>query len=155
MFSMTKLGHGRLSRRKFLMEAAAASAGLTMSLGSSNIGAQAAQGATARNSSRDRLEQALARIADRNGEGVRTVLTVYANAARAAADASDARARAGNTLGPLDGAIVTIKDLFDVAGEPTRAGVENPRPRGARQHGCHGGASSARGRCGDCPARPT
>ena len=26
------------------------------------------------------------------------------------------------TLGPLDGAIVTIKDLFDVAGEPTRAG---------------------------------
>jgi len=30
--------------------------------------------------------------------------------------------RAGITLGPLDGAIVSIKDLFDVAGEPTRAG---------------------------------
>jgi aspartyl-tRNA(Asn)/glutamyl-tRNA(Gln) amidotransferase subunit A len=39
-----------------------------------------------------------------------------------AADAADARARAGITLGPLDGAIVSIKDLFDVAGEATRAG---------------------------------
>jgi aspartyl-tRNA(Asn)/glutamyl-tRNA(Gln) amidotransferase subunit A len=28
----------------------------------------------------------------------------------------------GLSLGPLDGAIVSIKDLFDVAGEPTRAG---------------------------------
>jgi aspartyl-tRNA(Asn)/glutamyl-tRNA(Gln) amidotransferase subunit A len=37
-------------------------------------------------------------------------------------DAADARARSGMSLGPLDGAIVSIKDLFDVAGEPTRAG---------------------------------
>ena len=28
----------------------------------------------------------------------------------------------GASLGPLDGNIVSIKDLFDVAGEPTRAG---------------------------------
>src|SRR4249919_60232 len=73
-------------------------------------------------SCRDRLEQALSRIADPKGEGARACLTVYADAARAAADAADARARAGISLGPLDGAIVTIKDLFDVAGEPTRAG---------------------------------
>ena len=73
-------------------------------------------------SARDRLEQALARIADPNGEGARACLTVYADAARAAADAADARARTGISLGPLDGAIVSIKDLFDVAGEPTRAG---------------------------------
>jgi aspartyl-tRNA(Asn)/glutamyl-tRNA(Gln) amidotransferase subunit A len=72
--------------------------------------------------SRDRLEQALAQICDPNGEGSRACLTVYADAARAAADAADARARAGITLGPLDGAILTIKDLFDVAGEVTRAG---------------------------------
>ena len=39
-----------------------------------------------------------------------------------AADAADARSRAGMTLGPLDGTIVSIKDLFDVAGEVTRAG---------------------------------
>jgi aspartyl-tRNA(Asn)/glutamyl-tRNA(Gln) amidotransferase subunit A len=68
------------------------------------------------------LEQALARIADPKGEGGRACLTVYANAARAAADASDARTSRGRPLGSLDGAIVSIKDLFDVAGEPTRAG---------------------------------
>ena len=73
-------------------------------------------------SCRDRLEQALARIADPKGEGERACLTVYANAARAAADASDARTSRGRPLGSLDGAIVSIKDLFDVAGEPTRAG---------------------------------
>jgi aspartyl-tRNA(Asn)/glutamyl-tRNA(Gln) amidotransferase subunit A len=71
---------------------------------------------------RDRLEQALARIADPKGEGARACLTVYADAARAAADASDARAARDRSLGPLDGAIISIKDLFDVAGEPTRAG---------------------------------
>jgi aspartyl-tRNA(Asn)/glutamyl-tRNA(Gln) amidotransferase subunit A len=71
---------------------------------------------------RDRLEEALARIADPKGEGARACLTVYTNAARDAANAADARARAGLSLGPLDGAIISIKDLFDVAGEPTRAG---------------------------------
>jgi aspartyl-tRNA(Asn)/glutamyl-tRNA(Gln) amidotransferase subunit A len=73
-------------------------------------------------SCRDRLEQTLARIADPSGEGSRTCLTVYAQNARAAADAADARAARGASLGPLDGSIVSIKDLFDVAGEPTRAG---------------------------------
>jgi aspartyl-tRNA(Asn)/glutamyl-tRNA(Gln) amidotransferase subunit A len=73
-------------------------------------------------SCRDRLEQALARIADPTGGGARACLTVYADATRAAADAADARAVRGDALGPLDGAIVSIKDLFDVAGEPTRAG---------------------------------
>ena len=73
-------------------------------------------------SCRDRLERALDRIADPKGEGARTCLTVYANTARAAADAADARAGFGISLGPLDGAIVSIKDLFDVAGEVTRAG---------------------------------
>jgi len=72
--------------------------------------------------SRDRLEDALARIVDPQGEGARACLTVYADAARTAADAADARERHGMALGPLDGAILTIKDLFDVAGEPTRAG---------------------------------
>jgi aspartyl-tRNA(Asn)/glutamyl-tRNA(Gln) amidotransferase subunit A len=75
-----------------------------------------------RASCRDRLEQALARIADPKGEGARACLTVYADAARAAADAADARAGRGALLGPFDGTIVSIKDLFDVAGEPTRAG---------------------------------
>jgi aspartyl-tRNA(Asn)/glutamyl-tRNA(Gln) amidotransferase subunit A len=73
-------------------------------------------------SCRDRLEQALARIADPKGEGARACLTIYADAARVAADASDMRAARGRTLGPLDGTIISIKDLFDIAGEPTRAG---------------------------------
>jgi aspartyl-tRNA(Asn)/glutamyl-tRNA(Gln) amidotransferase subunit A len=73
-------------------------------------------------SSRERLEQALHRIDDQAGEGARACLTLYREAAKAAAEAADARARHGISLGPLDGAIVTIKDLFDVAGEPTRAG---------------------------------
>ncbi|MEI8152138.1 MAG: amidase [Hyphomicrobiales bacterium] len=73
-------------------------------------------------SARDRLEQALTRIADPTGEGRRACLTIYADTARAAADAADARAKAGQPLGPLDGAIVSIKDLYDVAGEVTRAG---------------------------------
>ena len=84
---------------------------------------------------RERLEQALARIADPKGEGARAYLTVYAGAARAAADAADARAAFGVSLGPLDGAIVSIKDLFDVAGEPTRAGskvlAEEAKPAAA------------------------
>jgi len=75
-----------------------------------------------RASAREHLDAALARIADPAGEGARACLTVYREAAQAAADASDARRRAGISLGPLDGVIVTVKDLFDVAGEVTRAG---------------------------------
>ncbi|MER8828870.1 amidase [Mesorhizobium sp. M0938] len=72
-------------------------------------------------SARDRLEAVLSRLAVRaNNESV--FVKLYPEAARVAADAADARRKAGVTLGPLDGAIVSIKDLFDVAGEPTTAG---------------------------------
>ncbi|MBV9261677.1 MAG: amidase, partial [Pseudolabrys sp.] len=74
------------------------------------------------NSSAAGLEQALARINDPKGEGARCCLTIYREEAFKAAQASDARRAAGKTLGPLDGAIVTIKDLYDVKGEVTRAG---------------------------------
>jgi len=82
-------------------------------------------------SSRERLEAALARIDDPKGEGARACLTVYRAAAAAAADAADARAKAGVSLGPLDGTIVSIKDLFDVAGEVTRAGSKVLAEEGA------------------------
>ena len=75
-----------------------------------------------RQSARERLTAALASIDNPQGEGAKAVLTVYRDAALAAAEASDARARTGTLLGPLDGAIVTVKDLFDVAGDVTRAG---------------------------------
>jgi aspartyl-tRNA(Asn)/glutamyl-tRNA(Gln) amidotransferase subunit A len=71
---------------------------------------------------RDRLEQCLARIADPQGEGARAFIHVSAERARAEADAADARRRHGTTLGPLDGTIVSIKDLFDTAGERTTVG---------------------------------
>ncbi|MBI1204544.1 MAG: amidase [Rhodopseudomonas sp.] len=73
-------------------------------------------------SARERLEAALARIDDAAGEGARACPTVYRERAKVEAEAADARASAGLSLGPLDGAIVSIKDLFDVAGEVTRAG---------------------------------
>jgi aspartyl-tRNA(Asn)/glutamyl-tRNA(Gln) amidotransferase subunit A len=73
-------------------------------------------------SARERLEAALGRIDDPKGEGARACLTVYRDQAKAAADAADARAKAGVSLGPIDGTIVSIKDLFDVAGEVTRVG---------------------------------
>jgi len=73
-------------------------------------------------SARDRLAAALARIEDPKGEGMRACLAIYREQAMAAADAADARAKAGISLGVLDGTIMTIKDLFDVAGEVTRAG---------------------------------
>lgn len=114
-----------ITRRKFAADLTTGGAATAVALvsGSSALGAQiTAPGNVQRRPARDRLETALARIADPKGEGARACLTVYTEAARAAADAADARARAGITLGPLDGAIVTIKDLFDVAGEPTRAG---------------------------------
>jgi aspartyl-tRNA(Asn)/glutamyl-tRNA(Gln) amidotransferase subunit A len=73
-------------------------------------------------SSRDRLEACLARIADPTGEGSRAFTKLYADQARAAADASDRRVQFGQSLGPLDGRIISIKDLFDMPGETTTAG---------------------------------
>ena len=46
----------------------------------------------------------------------------YADAALAAARHADAMAKAGVAAGPLGGLPVTVKDLFDIAGEPTAAG---------------------------------
>ncbi len=70
---------------------------------------------------RDRLESILSRLAARADEE-RVFSKVYAERARAEADAADARHKTGQPIGPLDGRIVSIKDLFDVAGEPTLAG---------------------------------
>lgn len=75
-------------------------------------------------SARDRLEACLARIEAPEGEGKRAFIKILAESAREAADAADARARRGLSLGPLDGVIVSIKDLFDMAGEITTAGAK-------------------------------
>ena len=103
-----------------------------------------------RTSARERLDAALARIADPKGEGARACLTIYREQALAAADAADARARNGISLGPLDGAIVSIKDLFDVAGEVTRAGSKFIAEEGKAGSGrCAHRAPAAPGGRGD------
>ena len=84
--------------------------------------ALAADLAADRTTSRTLVEEALARIADPAGEGSRVFVKVYAEAARAAADAQDRLRRAGYVASPLAGLPVSIKDLFDVAGEVTLAG---------------------------------
>lgn len=68
------------------------------------------------------LETCLERIADPAGEGARTYTRVHAEAARAQADAADAAFRSGAPTRPLEGVPVSIKDLFDVAGDVTTAG---------------------------------
>jgi len=70
-----------------------------------------------RTTSRALVEGALSRIADPAGEGSRVFVKVYADAARVAADAQDRLRGAGYVASPLAGIPVSIKDLFDVAGE--------------------------------------
>ena len=78
--------------------------------------------AAGRTTSRALIEAALTRIADTAGEGARTFIKVYSDTARAAADAQDRLRAAGYVASPLAGLPVSIKDLFDVAGERTLAG---------------------------------
>src|SRR5690554_1697245 len=67
-------------------------------------------------------QAALARIDDPDGEGKRTFTRVYRDQALASAPASDILGGAGLTRSPIDGLPISIKDLFDVAGETTLAG---------------------------------
>jgi aspartyl-tRNA(Asn)/glutamyl-tRNA(Gln) amidotransferase subunit A len=82
----------------------------------------AADLAGARTTSRRLTEEALARIADPAGEGARAFLKVYAESALAEADFCDRLRKGGVRRSLVDGLPVSIKDLFDVAGDVTRAG---------------------------------
>jgi len=72
-----------------------------------------------------RLEQTLARVAQAGSDEAATFRVVHAERARAEARAAQERHRAGRRLGPLDGALVSVKDLFDIAGDVTVAGARN------------------------------
>ncbi|MFN7220611.1 MAG: amidase family protein, partial [Burkholderiales bacterium] len=65
---------------------------------------------------------ALERISDPAGEGARAFVRVNAAAAKREARAFDEQRVAGKSGGPLAGVTISIKDLFDVAGEVTTAG---------------------------------
>ena len=64
----------------------------------------------------------LEKIADPNGEGARAFIKVYADTALAAARASDTARANGLVASPLAGIPISVKDLFDIGGEITRAG---------------------------------
>ena len=78
--------------------------------------------AAGRTTSRELVDQALARIADPAGEGARAFMQVHADAARADAQHSDRLRKAGVVRSLVEGLPVSVKDLFDIAGEATRAG---------------------------------
>lgn len=78
--------------------------------------------ASGRTTARALVEDCLARIADPQGEGGRAFTRVNADAARAAADAQDGLRKAGAAPSPFAGIPISVKDLFDVAGEVTTAG---------------------------------
>ncbi len=81
------------------------------------VASLAASLAAGRTTSRALIEEALARIADPASEGRRCFVRVYADSARQAADAHDKLRAAGYVASPLAGLPVSIKDLFDVAGD--------------------------------------
>ena len=78
--------------------------------------------AAGRTTSRALVETALARIAEPAGEGACAFMKVYADSARADADQADRLRKAGIVRSVVDGLPISVKDLFDVGGDVTRAG---------------------------------
>src|SRR5882672_7668684 len=83
------------------------------------LNADLASGAT---TSRELVEQCFGRIADPAGEGARAFIKLYPEAARGEADFADRLRQSGVRRSPVDGLPIAVKDLFDVAGDVTRAG---------------------------------
>ena len=81
-----------------------------------------AQLAAGRCSSRELVEACLANIEDGAGEGRRAFLQVDRSGALAQADAVDAQRARGAAVPAYAGIPISIKDLFDIAGQVTRAG---------------------------------
>jgi len=77
---------------------------------------------TGTTTSRALVEECLEHISDAHGEGSRVFTKVYADAARAEAARQDAARRSGTEASPLAGIPLSVKDLFDVAGDVTAAG---------------------------------
>src|SRR5947209_7127231 len=85
--------------------------------------AQAAAALNTGAKSRGLTEECLARIENKAGEGQRTFLKVHAEAALAAADFHDRMRASGAAVSRFAGIPISIKDLFDIAGDVTTAGT--------------------------------
>jgi aspartyl-tRNA(Asn)/glutamyl-tRNA(Gln) amidotransferase subunit A len=75
-----------------------------------------------RTTARKLVEECIARIADPAGEGQRAFIHVDKNAAIEAADAMDHLRKAHAAPSRFAGIPISIKDLFDIKGQVTRAG---------------------------------
>jgi aspartyl-tRNA(Asn)/glutamyl-tRNA(Gln) amidotransferase subunit A len=75
-----------------------------------------------RTSARKLVDDCLTKIADTSGEGARTFIHVDAEAAIEAAEAMDRLREVKAAPSPFAGIPVSIKDLFDIRGQVTRAG---------------------------------
>jgi aspartyl-tRNA(Asn)/glutamyl-tRNA(Gln) amidotransferase subunit A len=84
--------------------------------------AQSARDLAAGMSSRSLVEECLARILDSAGEGQRVFLKVHVHQARAAADYIDYLRSHGAAPSRFAGIPVSVKDVFDMAGDVTMAG---------------------------------
>jgi aspartyl-tRNA(Asn)/glutamyl-tRNA(Gln) amidotransferase subunit A len=79
--------------------------------------------ATGQTTSRELVEKSLAAAEHPSGEGAHTFTRLYADSARQTADAIDRQRYLSSASNrPLLGLPISVKDLFDVAGEPTPAG---------------------------------
>src|SRR3979490_1376634 len=75
-----------------------------------------------RTTARALVDECLAKIADNDGEGARAFLHVDAEAAIEAAEAMDRLREVKAAPSPFAGIPISIKDLFDIRGQVTRAG---------------------------------
>jgi aspartyl-tRNA(Asn)/glutamyl-tRNA(Gln) amidotransferase subunit A len=82
----------------------------------------AADLAAGRTTARKLVDACLAKIADKAGEGARVFIHVDADGAIAAAEAMDRLRKANAAPSPFAGIPVSIKDLFDIKGQVSRAG---------------------------------
>ncbi|WP_438278288.1 amidase [Nitrobacter sp.] len=100
----------------------------------STLASLAADLAAGRTSARKLVDECLAKIADRAGEGARVFIHVDAEGAMAAAEAMDRLRTANAAPSPFAGIPVSIKDLFDIKGQVSRAGSRalDDRPPAAK-----------------------
>jgi aspartyl-tRNA(Asn)/glutamyl-tRNA(Gln) amidotransferase subunit A len=80
-----------------------------------------------------RLEDCQARLNDPHLDGATVFAQLFEDEARLAAAAADLRAERGTSLGPLDGHVVSVKNLFDLAGQVTTPGSAILRDRPVAQ----------------------
>jgi aspartyl-tRNA(Asn)/glutamyl-tRNA(Gln) amidotransferase subunit A len=86
------------------------------------LGSLAADLDAGRTTARALVDACLAKIADTGGEGARAFLHVDAEAAIEAAEAMDRLREVRAAPSPFAGIPISIKDLFDIKGQVTRAG---------------------------------